>query len=525
MPCAPPQSRRRYRLWTEAEVLILKNFINCHNGQNGKADRASFDNLQEALRNCIPEGTSPRNECEIQCKLIRLRQKNPSHGPGRNTRLSSKERITETRKRSPSERPKMSLKHRNPTPKVEPKKFINADLPLPASKRSKKNGQLSTGEATGDLEEETTSTVSEHCQTYDREIASNVAVNASDSSGSRRSFANSETINTNMRIEPWEQKLIENFRMILRNRMYKLPLMHSSVQTRMDETMERVECGIQCFTEAHAVVGLSTSQLTEDALELCRMMVPAAQGRELMQNLRTLYGHPAVPLKRFLLVVASNAIYTWAFNEFEETPQDQFPPNLIDVVNLFRQYNPEVVHRLSVASNIKFLEDSVQPRLPELAEKYQRQLFDIFLTLRKSRANEILRIGENDDFNYRHEYRQARLLKWQDCLEKAFCDTLTLRLNMAKSSRQYEAKIYKQGDKFDGRWMEAVGSWHKAANGSYHVIVCLRPAVCSYERGSVLSELDCEGPVVVVKAQVMLEASEVSSRDVSEKVLASSPIV
>ena len=165
--------------------------------------------------------------------------------------------------------------------------------------------------------------------------------------------------------------------------------------------------------------------------------------------------------------------------------------------------NHDLTGRLRIVSNLEYIEKVVKPTLDAKAIHYQQKLYNILSSLQMKPASQVwISQGDGQDNEKRRdfEYRSRQLLQWETAIHLAFHKALSVRLQMARSSRFYQARIFTMGDNFDPKWMEPVSSSGRDTESQRQVYLCVLPAICSYSRPP-----DLEDPVVVSKAQVIRE--------------------
>ena len=126
----------------------------------------------------------------------------------------------------------------------------------------------------------------------------------------------------------------------------------------------------------------------------------------------------------------------------------------------------------------------LEPKLPHEAERFQKDLLNVFLDLRvppgpTCRVNAPSSAKTHGNFLARTELHFA----WQEAVNEAFRLALEMRLRLARSFVSYHYRFPSVGDAYNDEWMESVHDDAVADPSGSKVLMCLRPGIQCFHHG------------------------------------------
>ena len=160
----------------------------------------------------------------------------------------------------------------------------------------------------------------------------------------------------------------------------------------------------------------------------------------------------------------------------------------------------EVVRKLKSIKYLDYLETSIGPALPRMAESCLSRLLRVLTSLM---VDGLLSVLSRNDTTSQACSLQKQFV-FQETIDKnlrsAFLEAFHLKLTLMKSSPEYDFRFPKVNELFDGAWMEPLRLDTLDLPQTGQVCLCLRPAIISVRR-----EALPDSSTTIVKALVLLE--------------------
>ena len=166
-----------------------------------------------------------------------------------------------------------------------------------------------------------------------------------------------------------------------------------------------------------------------------------------------------------------------------------------------------LVEKLDAEDQLAYLEDVVEPSLPELAVRYQCNIFDIFFSLRVPPGPPEpwqLDVPQQTSSDRGIASLRGHQMEYQRSMREAFHTALQFRMQMAKSDPedQFTASFVHVGEEFDEAWMKVASSQvsDHDLTADHSVLLCLCPGINRTTGSFGNRRTDC-----ILKALVMVE--------------------
>ncbi|KAJ9604866.1 hypothetical protein H2200_010981 [Cladophialophora chaetospira] len=303
------------------------------------------------------------------------------------------------------------------------------------------------------------------------------------------------------------------------NRQFEDALWNNTPRPAFSRILQSIDEGVKSFCKAQPLAQLTFSKLTQGSLSLARTCVNAHERTDVEQDLNSILGDPFITHATILRAFGAAAIFVWALgNPYGSLPTDR-PEHAQRSVNgrllgFCEENMPQLVEILRKEDRLAYLEEVVQPTLPGLARQYQRDLFEVFNSLRVPPGppepwQYAITDAENSQGRSR-EYRGWHQHEFERSIEQAFLAALEFRLlieRIDKSTDGYAFDFPRVGDDFDSEYMTVASSTVRDGELTEEnkVILCLCPAINrAYNLDTPNPEYAC-----ILKAVVLVEGYEI----------------
>lgn len=339
------------RRWTDQELCALQEALREYPEELRPLSQHLLVHIQQKLKKCArKKGTIPRSKDQIRYRVYRMLEP-----PSRKQSNEATPRRKRASRRKTVNRPEADNPINHDVPELQQLQHTENKASRPTQNNARNNGTRSYGEdqrpqdykgvSISTQKEQRTPSYSPISRVPSPSIPGSPEMDSSDDD-SPVQVTGFSTNPVQEPLDPWEQGLIKELRQLLRKSLYVQPPQHSAIKISTNEVVKSVRHGITCFIDAHGVCGVTFSQLTDDAVDLCgplfratKEQQPVGRGKpkaqQLTRNLQTLCAHPSVTQVLFFRTLAVNAVFSWVFNEFEEKSPAAFSSFYEQLLQLF----------------------------------------------------------------------------------------------------------------------------------------------------------------------------------------------